>query len=255
MENSPSAADQRLDELYREHPEGFVAGRDRLAKELRDAGDRAEADRVKKLRRPTVPAWLVNRTALESPGDLEEFAEASRQLEDAQRRTLEGEEGAADDLRAAAARERDATSALVDVAKRGARAAGHPANERALELVAETLRAAGGDRALRERVMRGRLEREQSGATLGTPAVSAAPARRAGRPASPKGRDVSAARRELKRLQRELADATAREERLRARVEDGEDALRHEKARLADSQRETAELRRRVKAAEGRARR
>jgi hypothetical protein len=62
-----SAAEQRLDELYREHPESFVAGRDRLAKDLRAAGERDEADRVGKLRRPTVAAWLINRAALSSP--------------------------------------------------------------------------------------------------------------------------------------------------------------------------------------------
>ena len=75
-----AASSQRVDELYREHPEGFVAGRDRLVKELRGAGDREEAERARKLRRPTVAAWLINRAALSSPTQLEELAEASRQL-------------------------------------------------------------------------------------------------------------------------------------------------------------------------------
>jgi hypothetical protein len=260
MENGTAASDQRLDDLYREHPEGFVAGRDRLAKELRDAGDRAGAERVKKLRRPTAAAWLINRAALSSPAQLEAFAEASRQLEAAQERALEGEgedEGVAE-WRAAAAREREATAAVVDLAESGGREAGHQASERALELVGETLRAATGDPELRERVLRGRVEREQSAATLGTPAV--APRRRESGPAkrresaSAKRRGVAQARRDLRRLQGELADATAGEERLGERVEQAREALREEKARLAETKRETAALRRQVKAAERRAR-
>ncbi|MQA76515.1 MAG: hypothetical protein GEU88_19700, partial [Solirubrobacterales bacterium] len=109
--------DERLDELYREHPDGFVAGRDRLAKDLRDAGDREQADRLKKLRRPTVAAWAINRAALESPAQLQAFAEASRELEEAQARALEGGDEGAARWRAAAAREREATGAVVDAAE------------------------------------------------------------------------------------------------------------------------------------------
>src|SRR5918996_699303 len=109
VKKSRAASDEHLDELYREHPEGFVAGRDQLVKDLRAAGDREEADRVKKLRRPTVAAWLLNRAALTSPAELEEFSEASRQLEDAQGRALEGKDEGATAWRDAAAREREAT--------------------------------------------------------------------------------------------------------------------------------------------------
>ena len=250
MKKSRAASDEHLDELYREHPEGFVAGRDQLVKDLRAAGDREEADRVKKLRRPTVAAWLLNRAALTSPAELEEFSEASRQLEDAQGRALEGKDEGATAWRDAAAREREATGAVVEVAESAARDAGHPVNERALELVAETLRAATGDAELRERVLGGRVERERSAATLGTLAVGPPPKREAG---AAKRRDVAQARRELERLEGELADATAREERSRARVDQTVEALRREKTKLADSKRETAALRRQVKAAERRA--
>jgi hypothetical protein len=245
--SAPSS--RRLDELYREHPEGFIAGRDQLAKELRAAGDRDEADRVRKLRRPTAAAWLINRAALSSPAQLEEFAEASRQLEEAQARALEGKDEGAAEWRAAAARERDAISAVVRLAESLAREAGHPASARALELAGETLRAATGDRELRERVLQGRVERERSAATLGTPA-GATPLRPA--PGSPKRRDLAQARQELERLERELADATAREEQLQARVERASEALRQERARLAEGKRQTADLKRQVKAAERR---
>ena len=250
MEKDRAGSDERLDELYREHPEGFVAGRNRLAKELRTAGDRDEAERVKKLRRPSVAAWLINRAALSSPAEVEAFAEASRQLEAAQGRALEGKDEGAAELRAAAAREREATGAVVEAAERVARDAGHFASERVLELVGETLRAASGDPELRERVLRGRLQRERSAATLGTPAVG--PPRRRD-PGSARRRGVAQARRELKRLEAELADAAEREERLRERVEEATEALRGERARLAEGRRETAAAKRRLKAAERRA--
>jgi hypothetical protein len=248
---SRAPSDQRLDELYREHPDGFVAGRNQLTKELQAEGDRDEAARVKKLRRPTAAAWLVNRAALSSPAELEEFADASKELEAAQERALEGKDEGAAGWRAAAEREREATTAVVEVAAKLARDAGHPASPSALELAGETLRAAAADAELREQVVRGRVERERSAATLGTPAAGAPPKRDRG---SAKRRDAAQAHRDLERLEGELADAEAREQRLRDRVERTAEALREEKAKLADSKRETSALKRRLKTAKQRAR-
>src|SRR3954471_8121993 len=100
MAKKATGAKERLDELYREHPDGFVAGRNELAKEVRAAGDRAEADRIKKLRRPSVAAWLINRTAHSSSEPLEEFADATRRLEEAEGRALEGDDEAVAEWRA-----------------------------------------------------------------------------------------------------------------------------------------------------------
>lgn len=251
MAKRSSHPEESLNELYREHPKEFVARRNELAKELRGAGERDEADRVKKLRRPTVAAWLINRTALESPRKLREFDEASSGLERAQEKALEGGDAAAKAWRAAVKREREATGAVVDAAAGHAEEAGHPAAERALQLVDETLRAAGADPGLRERVLEGRVEREQAGATLGT--RGDAPRPRRAPSGSSKRRDLAQAQRELKRLEGELAEATARAERLRASVDQTAEALRREKERLADSRREATGLRRKVQAAKRRA--
>ena len=246
-----TSTEERLDELYRDHPEGFVARRNQLAKAMRAEGDREEADRIKTLRRPSVAAWLINRTALSSPEPLSEFAAASRGLEEAQTRALEGDDDAVADWRAAATREREANAAVVDAAAGLARDSGHSVNQRALELVGETLRAAAGDADLRDRVMRGRVEREQSAPTLGMPAVI--PTRRR-ESASAKRQEVALARRELERLEEELADAADHEEDLQRRVERLTETLREEKARLADAKRAASGLRRQMKAAERRVR-
>jgi dsDNA-specific endonuclease/ATPase MutS2 len=98
--------------------------------------------------------------------------------------------------------------------------------------------------------MRGRLEREESAPTLGIPAGT--PVRRTDA-GSAKRREATVARRETERLRQELDDAAAREERMRESVERTAETLRQEKARLTEAKRETAKLRRDVKAAQRKA--
>jgi hypothetical protein len=247
-EVSGAVIDERLDALYRERPGAFVAGRDRLANDVRDAGDRDEANRIKALRRPSLAAWLINGAALSDPEVLEEFAEASRRLGEMQGRALQGRDDAMTEWRDAAAREREASRAVVEAGLGLARDAGEKVSPKALESAGETLQAAAGDAELRDRVMHGRLEREVSAPTLGLPA--AVPARRADHGSS-KRRRADLARREVERLREELDDAAGREQRLRENVERTTETLREEKARLSQARRESAALKRRLKAAEG----
>ncbi len=245
-----------LDDLYGAHPSEFVAARDALAKNLRDEGEREEADRVKKLRRPSTAAWLLNATALTKPKILREFAKASEALEKAQARALEG--GDVEKWRAAAARERKAAEAVIEAAEREARDAGHPATKPALDLVDGTLRAAAADPDLRERVVAGRLEREQTGATIG-PLLTGGPAAAGKRSSAPSEKDsarkrsAAQAAREAKRVERRLAEAEGREQRRQAEVEKAAADVRRVKAALADAKRETAGLRRELKSARKRA--
>ena len=231
-----------LDPLYREHPDGFVKARDALAKELRAGGDKAGADDVKKLRRPSAAAWLLNRAALRDPKALKAFAAASEALEKAQRRALEGKDKGAEKWRAAAEREREASAAVLDAAEKEASEAGHPATKQALDLVDGTLRAAAADPELRETVVSGRLDRERSAATIGgldagtmAAADGKSGAKRSDKDdkASEKKRAVAQAKRDLKRLEHELAAAEAREAKQAERVEQASEALREQKAELA----------------------
>ncbi|HVE92785.1 MAG TPA: hypothetical protein VNE62_10895, partial [Actinomycetota bacterium] len=81
-----------LDELYGVRPDEFVTVRDRLAKELRAAGDKERAAGVKALRRPTPSAWAVNQLARSHPHELKEAVEAGDRLRLAQRRAASGAE-------------------------------------------------------------------------------------------------------------------------------------------------------------------
>ncbi len=147
---------------------------------------------------------------------------------------------------------------MIDAAEKGARDAGHPATKPALDLVDGTLRAAAADPELRERVVAGRLEREQSGATIGAAGLVAPPA--SGKRTSParerdsaRKRQVAQAAREVNRLERLVTQAEAREARRQAVVETTAETLRREKADLAAAKKETTGLRRELKAAQKRA--
>jgi len=52
--------EQVADELYALAPAAFTAARDEQASQARASGDADLAGAIKKLRRPTVSAWLVN---------------------------------------------------------------------------------------------------------------------------------------------------------------------------------------------------
>ncbi|HZC99735.1 MAG TPA: hypothetical protein VFA46_05945, partial [Actinomycetes bacterium] len=96
--------DTEIGRLYELPPEGFVAARDELRRRLRDS-DRAAAERVRRLRRPTVAAWAVNQVARRRPELVAELVEAGDRLRQAQRRALSGLRDSG--LRAAAAQRRE----------------------------------------------------------------------------------------------------------------------------------------------------
>jgi hypothetical protein len=151
----PDDLDAALDRLYGLPAEEFTAARDALAKELRGAKRRDEADAVKQRRRPTAPAAAINQLARREPDLVEALIRAAGDLVGVQERVLEGDAGR-DELRAAADAERRAVGALM------AAAAGLPdkPSATALEKVRDTLQAAATDDAVREAIAGGRLERE-----------------------------------------------------------------------------------------------
>jgi len=132
--------DSIADELYAGDPADFTASRDARAREAKADGDRALADRVKKLRKPTAAADVVNRLPRE---ELEELAELGKSLRKAHA------ELAGAELRELSRKRHELIQGLL-------RRAGKMTDAVARE-VEGTLEAAIGSPAAAEQVLSGRL--------------------------------------------------------------------------------------------------
>jgi hypothetical protein len=215
-----------VDELYAAPPDEFIARRDALAKELRGT-DRAAADAVKKLRRPSVSAAAVNRLARSSADDVEALLGAGEALRQAQ---LGG--GDRDAIRAAARDEREAVEKLVRQAGKLSPAA--------LEEVRETLHAAATDEDVRELVRRGVLtEARQAVGLGGFGAAAPTPAKPRPRPDEKKKKADEERRKEAERKRA----AQERVKQARAALREAEIDLRRAE-READAARAEVERRR-----------
>jgi hypothetical protein len=141
------------DDLYAEHPDGFVAAREAAADEARKGGDAAAAKRIAALRKPTVAAWLVNRLAIKRPELVAGLAELAGSLRTAQRE-LRGEK-----LRELARQRRELVGSLVDEARKLAAEADPALAKKQLPLteVEATLNAALADSQIAAQVQSGRL--------------------------------------------------------------------------------------------------
>jgi len=150
--------DKRIDELYAAPIEDFIPARTRLAKELKDGGDRDGAALVRSLRKPSVAAWAVNQLARRNRREIDALVRAGEELRSAQRKVLAGGGGKA--LQEAGGRRREAVDRLVKSAAEILASGGHTAARARLDEVANTLLAVATDDAAAEAVRRGRLEKE-----------------------------------------------------------------------------------------------
>jgi hypothetical protein len=156
-----SEIDEIVGELYLVPPQEFVAARDNLVRTARQAGNRDLADELRRLRRPTQSAWLVNVLAREERRLMDELATLGRELRDAQTR-LDGTK-----LRQLGAQRQQLITDLLDRARRRAADSGVKATDTILSEVAETLRAALVDLAASSTVLAGRLVRPMSHSGFG----------------------------------------------------------------------------------------
>ena len=218
----PKRHEDELDRLYGVPLGEFVRERDALARRLRKEGRRDEAEAVKSLPKPSLPAWVVNQLARRREAEVRALVSAAERLRDVQA-TGRG------DFAAAAAAEREAVAKLVSEARDLVREAGGSANEATLSRVGRTLHAAAAADEARAELERGRLTRELEPAGFGSllGAVAEAPLRparirneRARRPAAekakPAARPASAAAKELARRAVVAARERARDRRREA---------------------------------------
>jgi hypothetical protein len=223
-----SAAERQIDALYALPPGEFTRARDDLAKRLRADERRDDADAVKGLRSPTLPAWTANQLARRRAADVKRLVKAGADY----RRTQKPEA-----LRA----ERAALSALVSAGRDILREAGREPSDSVIARVRATLQAAAADEDAAAAVVAGRLARELEPEALEALLAAGAAAlehpRRAGKPAARAKRDDRAAREALREA-KAAARAAEREERQARRAwETAQRRLDEARARVADAER------------------
>ena len=237
--------EEALDQLYGAEPGAFVAERKRLARELKDAGDREAADAVAKARKPTVAAWALNQLARTHRRDVDLLLDAGHRLRQAQEGVVGGADRAA--FEQAQKTERDALRRLTQQASEllgGASA-------QALSQISATLRTAAVSEEGRELLARGRftvpLEAEGFDVFGSLPP---APSRsRSAKTASAATRrrpneELRAARARVHELEREVRDAERHAAKLEGEWKEGEQAAGAARAALEAAERELGEIER-----------
>jgi hypothetical protein len=213
------AFDELIERLYGLPLAEFTRARDLAARELRKAGEREDAERVKALRKPTAAAAAANRLVREHRAEVEAFLGAAAALREVQ---LAG----GGDLGSATERERKALEWLL-------RAGG--------DAVRQTLLAAAVDEAAARELLAGRLERELELRGFGTLLAQAKPvaakrasAGRTGRQA--KRPDDRAALAELRAAKEALASAESQERQAVRRLTQTRSAVEHARASVEEAQ-------------------
>ncbi|UGT42654.1 hypothetical protein LTV02_04340 [Nocardia yamanashiensis] len=143
--------DEIANELYGLPPAEFVAVRTERARQARDAGDKALAAAIGKLRRPTVAAWAVNLLVRTAPSEIHALLELGTALRAAQQR-LSGEQ-----LRALTTRRQQVISALTREAAAAAERHGQRLTESTLRDIGATLQAALADSEVGDQLRTGTL--------------------------------------------------------------------------------------------------
>jgi hypothetical protein len=233
-----NASTDELDALYELPLDEFTAERNALAKRLRADGEREEADRIKALPKPSVPAWAINRGVRADPEAAKALLAAGEHLRGAHEAALSG---AADPLREAMGREANAIEAM-------ARAAGEAAGDEKLspamlDRVRDTLRAVAGDDELRAAFEAGRVERDSKPVGLGgafSPGTAPKP--------RPHGKEPTAA--ERKRAEQRLTKARKTLDGARRRTVKAVGAVDHARRALSDAEADAEEAERQEEAAQ-----
>ena len=258
------AFESDVERLYGLPLDEFTPARDETSRRLRDEGRREDAAAIKALRKPSNPAWVVNRLAREVPKIIDSLLDAGQRLRDTQL-------GGGGRLKDAMERERVALDRAMRNAEEIATHAGL-ASASTLQRVRETLHLAALDPDIAGDTRRGVLTREgRAAAFMGLDGFAAQvapgkpetakrqttrkPNTTAKRNTTVRRRDTAreqqlakarekaaAAQRDLKDAERELADvdralavAVRQQERTQTRVE-------RARARCESAQKQVAQL-------------
>jgi hypothetical protein len=228
--------DDRIRALYGEPPEGFIAARDALVRELKEAERTEDAATVKALRKPTVPAWALNQLAEREGKGLQELLDAGAEVRAAQQAAMSSG-ASADRLREATAARRQVVARLADAAAKALRDAGRSADTH-LEEIRATLEAASVDAELGERLRAGTVERasREAGGFGDVFGLQLVPEDEEEAPVAGKGPRSKAApsKAETGKLRRDAAAAERKARQTRERADRLSDQVRTTTARLEE---------------------
>jgi hypothetical protein len=237
-----------LTALFRLPPEQFTAARNRLAAELRRAGEDSAASSVAKLPRPTPVVWAINQVAHADRAAVERLLATADQLKAAQLGR------ASADVSASSKAYQEAVTTLAERSLAQLKDAGRATTAATRNRLTGTLMAAATDPVLREALREARLSREHAAVgfdVFGTsrPALRVVEPTRT--PRSSGRRDSAAplpppADREATRRR---ADAQIRLETARADLARAESRVRELERAAAELARTAAEARERATAA------
>jgi hypothetical protein len=243
-----------LDELFTAALDAFVETRARLAAALIAAGQKAEGQALKKVRRPSPSAWATNQVVRRARPEVDAFLAASERLRESQGAIVAGH-GERGLYQADVEELRRATGALSEAAHRTLGALGRPDDRAVVERVLANARAGALSTTSRDALLGGELvaDLETGGDAFGglfaggvpAPGVAAAP-RRAQVPhptPAPPPREADARHEREADARREREADTRREREARER----EEARAKE---LADARREEADARAAASASE-----
>jgi hypothetical protein len=145
--------DTAVDALYARPLDEFIAARDAAVRQVTDSGDRLGAARVKRLRKPSVAAWVINQVAREHPDEIGALAKLGDELRAATQDRDRARIRALDHLR------RERTDALVRAVREAGEVGGRSVSSAVLDRMTETLTAAVMDPDAAAVVRAGRLSR------------------------------------------------------------------------------------------------
>lgn len=232
-------------ELYRLAPAQFTSARDTLAAVARQAGHPELASSLKKLRKPSVGAWLANLLVFQQSSDVTRLVDLGAELR-APKRKLDGEQ-----IRRISKEKRDSVSKLVRDAKSKASRAGQSVSSAASQELEATLEAAFADPQAAEALLGGRMSGGIQYSGLGfvelastTDSKGAAFPRRAKSEA-----DQIAASRNLEKAQHEAEQADAQVEKLSQAAAEATQELTRLKSAEALAKRRSREAHAKVSAA------
>ena len=237
--------DEATDHLYSVDLEAFVPERTRVARELRDAGDRSAAEQVAKLKKPTVAAWALNQLARQRRRDVDLLLDAGHRLRQAQEGVVSGADREV--FEKAQKTQRDALRRLTQQASQLLGGA----SSQALSQISGTLRAAAVSEEGRELLARGRfttpLEPEGFD-VLGALPASPAGARPKKQARTQKANDeLKKAKERVRELEKDARAAEREAERLKGEWKKSERAAESARVAVAAAERELSQAQKRAR--------